>query len=134
MRRTVTLTALVLFGLLSIGLYLIESEVEQQHRRLGRLDAEMEQEQKNLQVLRAEWSYLNQPERLQELAAAHVDRVGLRPIAPAQIGRLDELPMRPEPPDEAGPAAGGQMAGLPRPAFKPAPPPGVVFASTGGRR
>lgn len=128
MRRAVTLSALVLLGGLSIGLYLLESEVERTRRTLAELDRQLLEEQKNLQVLKAEWSFLNQPERLQALAVAYGDRLALQPIAPSQIGALAELPMR-APADEAG--AGG--ADMPRPAFKPAPPPGVVFAG-GSRR
>jgi len=132
MRRTVTIVSVAALGILVVGSYRLENEVESMHRRLAGLDADYLQEQRNVQVLRAEWSYLNQPERLQELAARHVDRVGLQPIAPGQTGRLDELPFRPEPAiDENAGDGWDAVAGLPRPSFKPALPAGVVFASTG---
>jgi len=133
MRRLLTIGALALFGVLSIGLYLLESEVEQTRRQLAALDVQLLEEQKNLQVLKAEWSYLNQPERLQQLAVAYIERFQLQPIAPSQIGRLAALPMRPETEPSSEDGQGG-MVGLPRPAFKPAPPPGVVFASSGVRQ
>jgi len=131
MKRTVTIVCIVVLGLLVVGSYRLENEVESMLRRLAGLDAAYLQEQRNVQVLKAEWSYLNQPGRLQELATRHVDRVGLAPIAPYQIGHLDELPPRPEPVvDENADDGWDAVAGMPRPSFKPELPPGVVLAST----
>lgn len=44
-----------------------------------------------LSVQRAEWAYLNRPDRLRELATANFDRLGLMPMEPSQFGTAAEV-------------------------------------------
>lgn len=44
-----------------------------------------------LSVQRAEWAYLNRPDRLRDLATANFDRLGLLPMEPGQFGTAAEV-------------------------------------------
>jgi hypothetical protein len=64
----------------------------------------------NIRVLNAEWSLLNQPTRLDELAKRFLN---LTPVTNAKLARLDSLPERPSAaPGETGPVALPAISGL----------------------
>lgn len=132
MRRSLTLAALAMLVATASGLYLVEHEVQGLERRLNRLNADLLTSQQAIQVLKAEWSYLNQPDRLQELATRYAERLRLAPLDPAQVTTgFADLPPREQPPSDD---VGSPTAGVtPRPAFKPARPasPGLFLASGG---
>ena len=63
------------------------------------LRQEIRMSHERLSILRAEWAYLNRPDRLRDLAEINFDRLGLLPLHPEQFGHVDQVvyPARPEP-------------------------------------
>jgi cell division protein FtsL len=72
-------------------------ETQQALRNAEALQLEIADLREELGVLRAEWAYLNRPDRLRQLAAINFDRLGLLPFAASQFGRVDEVAYPPEP-------------------------------------
>jgi len=100
------LNILVIAALVSAAAYVykIKFESTRQAERLAKVRMEIRQEQDAIAALRAEWSKLDTPARIQELAKRHLTT--LKPIDPRQIDALRNLPERPPdlvPPDSTDP-------------------------------
>jgi hypothetical protein len=66
------------------------SEVRELNARIGVAHS-------RLDMLRAEWAYLNRPDRLRDLAGINFDRLGLIPLMPEAFDRVDAVPYPPPP-------------------------------------
>jgi cell division protein FtsL len=65
----VTVTAAVISGTM---LFATSQKVQKAERQLSKLTAEKNREQESMRVLRAEWDYLNRPDRLEALASRYL--------------------------------------------------------------
>lgn len=121
MIRPATLLWTALAGAVGFGLFHLKHEVQALDEELARLNRQILAEHQTIHVLKAEWSYFNQPQRLEALAQRHLD---LTPMKPQQIGRLADLPRRPaDEADVAIKATTPPATTIAPPASRPAPAP-----------
>jgi hypothetical protein len=90
-------TALAVFGL-AFWAYRENYATRQVLKQTQALQLDIGASQARLAMLRAEWAYLNRPERLRDLAVINFDRLELLPLRPEQFGRVDEVAF-PRPPE-----------------------------------
>lgn len=104
-----------LAGAVGVGLFSVKHEVKDQEHRLTALNRDIQREQEAIHVLKAEWSYLNDPARLRALSEKHL---GMRPVGPTQVASLDSI-ARPNSPALAAREPLAKAPSLTRPEPKP---------------
>ncbi len=90
--------------------YRIKSDAETQQAQVHRLQAQIRTEEDTINLLRADWSLLTQPARLQRLAELYKAQLDLEPTDAHQIVTLDAVPVRPVTIEELSAQGLGGMA------------------------
>lgn len=77
----------------AMGFFLFEMKyaVQRRERDLEQVNERVLRNRESIHVLKAEWSYLNRPERLRELSEKHLH---MAPVGPRQIVTFADLPAR----------------------------------------
>jgi cell division protein FtsL len=135
MMRFGTVLTLSLAVAAGIGLFYAKHRVQALEEELTGLQQRILADREAIHVLKAEWSFLNDPERLADLARRHLE---MAPVAGAQLATIadvpEKLPLAPEAlePPADGVTAPGAEAPLPDAAPElvaaPAPTPAPVVA------
>jgi hypothetical protein len=90
MRKT-TLLWLILSAFLGTALFHTSQKVHDDREKLATIEASIGKEEESLRVLNAEWSYLNQPARLEKLAKTYLQLASLKG---SQFVKVEDIPPR----------------------------------------
>ena len=141
MIRPLTLICAAVAGISGLYLYHVKHQTQLLERRIARTNQSIEAARERAGVLRAEWTLMNDPERLAELAGQFLKLVTVAPrqfttVADlgARLPAVRTLPVRPEvstdmPIVDAPADATDPSAETPLPLPPPAPPRAVAAAT-----
>ena len=80
---------LALTSFVGVGMFVLKNQVQTLESELNHINASIQDDVKSIHVLKAEWSHLNSPQRLRNLASKHIS---LNPARAEQIINFSELP------------------------------------------
>lgn len=86
MKRVTLVIWMAVLVVSAVALFHVKYKVQYLKRELAEVHRQLAADQDAMHVLQAEWSYLNQPERLKTLSEKYLK---LKPIEVAQIRELD---------------------------------------------
>jgi cell division protein FtsL len=107
MIRLLNICVIVALVVAAVDVYRIKFESTRKAEQVARLRLDIRREHDGVAELRAQWSKLDNPIRIQELAQRHLS---LRIIDSRQFDQLDRLPQRP--PDLLPPASPDQIGNM----------------------
>ena len=80
-KRSYTLMTYALAILLGVALFLTSERVQRAERMYDDIQEKLTTEREAYHILQTEWTYLNRPDRLEDLAATHLKLTPLKPDA-----------------------------------------------------
>jgi hypothetical protein len=110
---------------IGFGLFQLKTQVQELEQNLAQTDRDILTNEEAIHVLKADWSYLNRPEKIDPLARRFLD---LGPFSGKQYVSFADLPMRPAP-LAASPVPPAVAPSAPKAPAAAAPAPGVEPAS-----
>lgn len=90
MRISTVMTWIVFILPLALGLFYVKHVVENTENELASLENQINSDQDEIHVLKAEWIYLSRPDRVKKLANQYLD---LQPTNSQQIADITNIPM-----------------------------------------
>ncbi len=99
MIRTINVLLVITSIVALVGVYGLKYSVGETASEKVSIQRQIERQQADLSLLKADWAFLNQPANVAPIVTRHVAALNLQPLAQEQFGRFDTLPMRMKEPD-----------------------------------
>lgn len=77
--------------------YAVKSDTKQMHRELANVQEQIKSEEQSIAILRADWSLLTNPQRIQSLVEVYADQLDLTEGNAKRFVAIEDIPMRPAP-------------------------------------
>jgi hypothetical protein len=94
MLRTIDIIMILVMVSAAAVTYKIKADSEDELRQVRRLERQIAIEEDSIDLLKADWSLLTQPSRIQRLVDAHQDALGLQATDSHQVTDLSAVPER----------------------------------------
>ncbi|PWJ13278.1 cell division protein FtsL [Jannaschia seohaensis] len=91
MRGFIYTVSTVIVVLLGVWAYHEGYETRATEKAVAQLEREIGQRHQELSMLRAEWAYLNRPDRLQALAEMNFERLELMPLSSDHFALIEQV-------------------------------------------
>ena len=78
-----------------ISVYALKYAVGETASERVAIERQIERQESELSLLKADWAYLNQPAHVAPIVARHAETLNLAPLKQEQFGHFEDIPMRP---------------------------------------
>lgn len=82
---------LIAFAAAALALHLVKYWVQDVRKDVVAMESELAREKEDVHLLKAEWAYLNRPERLRELSQKYLS---VEPMSSTRVAAWESLPSR----------------------------------------
>ena len=105
MLRTIDIIMILVMVSAAAVTYRIKADSEEELRQVRKIERQIAEEEDSIDLLKADWSLLTQPSRIQRLVDAHKDALGLQATDSHQVTDLSSVPEKGLAEDEGDPIA-----------------------------
>ncbi|MDM7851094.1 cell division protein FtsL [Pseudochrobactrum kiredjianiae] len=94
MMRTIDIILIAIMLVAATVTYKIKHDAEKQVVEIKKIQRQIAFEKDTINLLKADWSLMTQPNRLQRLSDIYQTQLKLQPVDVTQIGLFDDIPLK----------------------------------------
>ena len=101
MIRTLNVVLVITSIVALVGVYALKYSVEETASEKASIELQIDRQEVDLSLLKADWAFLNQPANVAPIVTRHIAELNLQALAQDQFGSFETLPLRMTAPDSA---------------------------------